>query len=360
MATLKSKIFNKIVRELNAVWILTPVRQLEYFQGQGKYKLLIIAPGELAIPTGGWGAVETIISETISEYISHGFNVTLLNSKNRKDWRRTAKNKYDVLLCHSDNLGPLVHKYFPTVPSVAISHYGYAAFKNMWHMSYQTTLMGLENFSKICCLAPNIEQTLKQEFPGWQTFISSNGSSFNPEIQSHGKPMFDAFACIGKVEERKGQFDLYQRFKKSPLKIHFLGDIKDSRVEELVKSDVFARESFVGPRSREWLRDNLSRYRGLLLLSKGEADALVLYEAQLAGLPIFVTKEALGAQDENLPWVRVVSYDLHPAELVQEAASVVTSKKVIAEFAQKNYRWGIRNKNLTNHLYQLASEGEVN
>ena len=56
-----------------------------------KKKLLIVAPGNMPIPTDGWGAVEIIISETLELYTAAGFDVWVLNSRNRNIWKEAKK-----------------------------------------------------------------------------------------------------------------------------------------------------------------------------------------------------------------------------------------------------------------------------
>lgn len=330
------------------------MRQFGLFGFRGEYRkyvakakintrLLIVAPGAMAIPTGGWGAVETIISETIDEYLREGFEVSLLNSTNNKHWRAASRCDYDVVLCHADTFIKKVRRTFPQTPIVGVTHYGLAQFPEAWHPSYARTVNNFKYLDKLVCLNLEIYRYFSQVLPKERLLISPNGSSFQPRV---GRVETGKLICVGKVEARKRQFELFTFLEKHDMEIEFIGEIVDERVLHQIQVNSFASESFIGPRNRVWLRDNLANYRALVLLSLGEADALVLYEAQLAGLPIIVSREALGSQDDELPWVTTLEDGNWKRSQFETTSLNIPSPEAIAEFSKNRYAWKLRNRPL--------------
>lgn len=343
------------------------LRNFGYFGFYGEFKhlsrnensgkrLLIIAPGAMGIPTQGWGAVETIIAETLDMYIQGNYRVSLLNSMNIKHWQQAQEFEFDVLLCHSDELVRRAYKYWPSVPMIAVSHYGMAAYPEEWHRSYMKTIKALARCSAVICLNPTIEEKFRELKVNNRLITSPNGSSFDPEVATLRKS--NQFVILGKVEERKRQFEVYQKAKNTAAEFIFIGKIEDPKVQTLISENLQATSNFVGEWSRDQLRARLRELGCLVLISKGEADALVLYEAQLAGLPIIVTNRSIGSQNYNLPWVKIISEDFSIEELLQASDSVSAEPASIAEYAQNNYRWEIRNIELMKIIEELSSESE--
>lgn len=323
---------------------------------RARHNLLIIAPGDLSIPPVGWGAVETIINETIKTYELAGFEVSLLNSKSLLTWFRAKTKSYDAILLHVDNYSRLAKIFFNRTPIVCVTHYGLILSPNLWHDSYQKTIKGLKNLAAIGCLSPEIRKVLTSHINPEKLFISSNGSEFNPKI---GRNLNGPFIYLGKVEERKRQFEMFKKLVDSGVEVVFVGDIFDERVKSLIESDSKAKEYFPGAWDRKTLSERLCEFRGLILISEGEADALVLYEAQMAGLPIFCNQRSIGAQNPELDWVSLINENFEPRDLLQLSKSVTSNPEVIAEYARTNYNWKYRNESLVNKLLDLVAEIEI-
>lgn len=340
------------------------LRNFGYFGFSGEFKdlsrnvntgkrLLVIAPGAMEIPTKGWGAVETIIAETLEIYIDEGYRVSLLNSVNIKHWHQAKKYEFDIILCHSDVHTKKALRSWRAVPIVAVTHYGLAAFPDLWHRSYRKTIKSIACCDVIICLNPQIQETFSRLGIGARLVVSPNGSAFAPKVAELRKP--HEFVILGKIEERKQQFEMYQMSKGTDAKFIFVGEVVDNRVKALISEDTSLRRVFVGEWNRNQLRDGLHELGCLVLISKGEADALVLYEAQLAGLSIIVTDSALGSQNPDLPWVKVLSEGFEIEELLRLSESVNIPPSEIAEFADMHYRWRARNAPLMEVLKELGA-----
>jgi hypothetical protein len=285
--------------------------------------------------------VETIIAETIPEYLEAGITVGLLNSHQGKQWRAAKKIKWDAIICHSDDLVQRVKGSWPKPQLISVTHYGYAAQPSKWHRSYKRVFGDLSLADKIVCLSPAIFETFRNFYPATKLVLAPNGSSFNPILADL---KVEDLIYLGKIENRKKQYECWKKLSDSNIKIKFPGPIEDLRVLSEIKATPGLLDIFVGSISRDVLIRELSKYRALLLLSDGEADALVLYEAQLAGLPIIVNHDSLGGQDPSLPWVKVIK-DVGQIELaLEQIESQNIPRNQISDYARINYCWKIRLK----------------
>ena len=320
--------------------------------GLSQKKLLIIAPGILSVPPSGWGALETIIYESLPSYYEDGFEVWILNSRSYKDWRMARRESFDLVLCYYDVFAKRARSYFPNTPIINVCQYGFIGYPEKWHKSYHRVLKGLSLLDSICVMNSQQAKVLKKYLPNIDIFISSNGTSFNPIV---GRNNDGPYLCLGKVEPRKSQFELYNKFKTSKYSIVFVGNIADPRVGDLISKDSSVSEVFVGEKTRIELAKDFHKYKALILLSQGEADALVLYEAQMAGLPVFVTAEGVGAQNIQLPWVNIITGRTMPDEIELVYRKIKASPVEISDYASKNYSWQTKNSPLILKINQIIS-----
>lgn len=352
------RIVSKLKRELNKYGFFVNCDQFELVSKNTNknFNLLIIAPGEVQIPTLGWGAVETIISETINIYESNGFNVWLLNSQKPRTWKKAKKLNFHVILNHSDRDCIKISNNFPDTKFVTVSHYGFGATEDQWDKSYKNILIGMKKSEKIICLSPAILEMYEKYFPSNSLVISPNGTSFQPKIGSNRtKPLL----YLGKVEKRKYQYEIWKKLSNSGIDIIFAGPIVDQRVLNEIQNSPNLRDIFIGPVTRRFLEENLCDFSGLFLFSNGEADALVLYEAQAAGLPIVISTNSIGSQNISLPWIKVLDQNFEANDIRSFLDKIRETPEQIAEYAVKNYNWEVRNKALTDTLISLAKQSKV-
>ena len=167
-------------------------------------QVLIIAPGEMMIPNDGWGAVEIVISSQINEFRNLGFGITLLNSWFWRDWVKTLWNRPQVILLHYDAFA--CRTFFLAkilrVPTVVISHFGYAAFEEKWNLAYHRNLKWLSKHDIVIALSPQIKEMLSKYISWDRIRIIPNASEINDNEISSSR---SGFICLGKIEERKMQ-----------------------------------------------------------------------------------------------------------------------------------------------------------
>jgi len=299
--------------------------------------LLIIAPGEMQIPNSGWGAVEYLIQKQIAEFDKKAIFYTLLNSWDFRDWVRCFAKKPRYILLHYDLFSRrcfFFKKLFsPKSRVLVVSHYGYAAFRDNYDSNYPRILKWNSRLDAIIALSKPIVDEFQLQENHAPIFLVPNGvDASDYQIRKKDREVI----YLGKIEPRKKQIDV-AKILSSNVNIEFVGPVVDLRFEEL---DDVAKSKFKGPWSRGEVLEKLSRYKVLVLFSDGEADALVLHEAQAAGCSIVVSPQALGSQDKNLPWI-YVEENLSNLEAIIEKAlneNILYSERIRIH-AEQNLTW---------------------
>lgn len=304
--------------------------------------ILIICHGELNVPPIGWGAVEKIVSEVTAELNSAHYRTIILNSKSIFAWIKLRSRKIDLIFLHDDTKILRTRFFWPKHKLILFSHYGYAGFESRWTRKYRRSIQNYFKLANlIVCLSPTIYNQYSKYLDTNKLFIVPNGISLNflSNDLITGTSSNKNLICLGKVEPRKKQFELYEVLKDTKINIDFVGPIIDNRVLRLLKSEEKLRKVFIGEKPNTYLNILLSDYRCLIHVSEAEADALVLYEAQLAGLSIIVTENSIGSQNAGLPWIRVIPNNFNLADIEYALSSVVFDKVKVANFARANYGW---------------------
>jgi hypothetical protein len=350
----------KIIKTLNFFSFRIQTNQFITPEKSNNRKILVIGHGEVEVPPLGWGAVETVIYETTQVLTRLGFSVAILNSKSIFTWMQAYKYRPSIVILHDDSRINRVVRFWPNAKKILITHYGYAAFPKKWEEHYRKNLKN--NFKKmnhIICLSPAIYSVFAKYFTKEKLIFSPNGSAIsqsNHLSKSSRKVSINQkriLICLGKVEERKKQYELYQITKDSNIDIHFFGPIVDKRVIDLIAIDKNASLSFKGSIARSDLQNKFQNYQALIHFSHAEADALVLYEAQLMGLPIIISEYSVGAQNLELPWIKILPEDFTASELNSILESINTSPQVIFSHAQQNYLWEKRMSGLIDCLSKI-------
>ena len=326
--------------------------QTPEYKGSIRKKLLIVAPGNMPIPTDGWGAVEIIVSETLELYTAAGFDVWVLNSRSRNKWREAKRVNFPIVLSHSDIDNPRIRSNWPKAKIIGVSHYGLGAYPDRWDKGFQKILDGMKCCDFVVCLSNSVATTFARYIPQEKILVSPNGSAFKSKCENSGE--FDRIICLGKVEKRKKQFELWESLKASNINITFAGPIVDERVLIEIEKDPSLVNTFIGPISRENLMTELGKYNSLISISDGEADALVLYEAQLAGLPVLATERSLGSQNPELDWICIINESPTAKEIQSGLSAVISIPADITKYALENYNWTVRNKKLVSLLLDLS------
>ena len=303
------------------------------------------------IPNDGWGAVEFLISKQQSNLEELNVAVGILNSWFHRDWIRAYPKRPRIVLCHYDIFAKRCYYYkffFPSIPVYVVSHFGYSSFPEKFGEGFVRQLKWTSKMDHIIALSEATRNTWKCLGVKTPMSVIGNGA----DVDDYLKTIADRdVICLGKIEPRKRQVEIAS-YVLNRISIDFVGPICDTQIDQIDKS---LRVNFLGSWNRSEVNSNLSRYKVLLLLSDGEADALVLYEAQAAGCSIVVSPEALGHQDPSLPWIYIVN-DF--SDLVSSLKIAINEnhryRHKIIKHAAENYSWRNNTENLLS-LFRLNS-----
>jgi glycosyltransferase involved in cell wall biosynthesis len=310
--------------------------------------ILIIAPGEMPIPNNGWGAVEFLVWKQYQNFANTGIQTGILNSWFHRDWLKAYRRRPKVILLHYDIFAKRCFFYkvlFPRTPVFVVSHFGYSAFPEKFGRGFSKQLHWINKMSVIIALNQQIREVWRQLGVTKNIIVIGNGADVS-DFRSPAIKDRDVI-YLGKVEPRKRQIEVAQTISDA-VQIDFVGPIVDLNFEQLKLS---LANKFLGSWTREEVNLNLGRYKVLLLWSDGEADALVLYEAQAAGCSIVVSRNALGNQNPLLPWIYIVE-DLNQLEstLLLAIKQNKLFKNTILEYATREYSWQLNSEKLVEIL----------
>jgi glycosyltransferase involved in cell wall biosynthesis len=257
----------------------------------------------MKMPAQGWGAVELLVWNQAAFFRSQGCEVAILNSWGIKDWLTAILwqptvivNHYDVFAFRSFMISRLTHR-----PLVSISHYADLDKPSRWDFFFEQYFHWFKKSDKIVALSPGTATFLRKSVSEDKVRVIPNGV---PVKNFKGGESSGRLLYLGKVEPRKRQVET--QLLGLDHQIDFVGQVVDERFHSL---DNGAKLNFLGPWTRSEVFDNIHKYAAICLFSVTEGDALVLYEAQAAGLGVFVTDGALGSQSLDLPWVVRVDFE---------------------------------------------------
>ncbi len=307
-------------------------------------KILLVGPGIMEIPSKGWGAVETVVWQLKIHLEKLGHEVDILNKRGLKAALDSNPRSYDLVHLQYDNLAGLwiMLSKLLGFKLVITSHYGYSAWPRKWHRSYWPVFFKLLFSPALIVLSNEIKNNfLRFHYRGFIEVLP-NGTEIN-DIEFSENPTKDLI-CLGKIEVRKKQAELSEIFSlQNKIDLDFVGPIVDQKFHTNEKST-----HYLGSWTREQVRKNLTNYRAFILLSDGEAHALVTGEALAAGLSLIISKEASANLDLSQPFIHVVKDEneaLKIANKVCEENKVYRSK--IREYVKNNFDWNITAKRYT-------------
>jgi len=306
--------------------------------------ILIIGPGEMPIPNNGWGAVEFLIGKQYQNFVNGGIQTGILNSWFHRDWLKVYRRHPKVILLHYDIFAKRCFFYkvlLPLTPIFVVSHFGYSAFPEKFGKGFSKQMFWINRMDVIIALSSKIKEVWHQLGVTKNIIVVGNGADVS-DFRSPAVKDRDV-VYLGKVEPRKRQIEVAQTISEA-VQIDFVGPIVDPNFGQLKLS---LANRFFGSWTREEVNMSLARYKVLLLWSDGEADALVLYEAQAAGCSIVVSRNALGNQNPDLPWIYIVE-DLNQLEstLLLAIEQNKLFKNTIIEYAKREYSWLLNSERL--------------
>lgn len=305
-------------------------------------KILFVGPGTIEIPSKGWGAVETVIWQLKLCLEKDGHSVSILNKKGLYHAIKSQPWKYDLVHLQYDDYANLwnILSAILKFKLIVTSHYGYAAWPSKWYVGvwggYKKVFNKLFKSKGIIALSPEIMKVyINRGFRGYIAVLP-NGTETS-SIRFSEKPCKD-FICLGKVEPRKQQAKLCEALaKRDDIDIDFVGPIADKSFRCNNKN-----QKYLGTWTREEVREKLTEYKALILLSDGEAHALVVGEALAAGLSLIISEEASANLDTTKPFINII--DINEQGISDKMRKVLLDnqkyRKEIRKYS-KDFDWQI-------------------
>ncbi len=317
-------------------------------------KILLALGSDIPIPPPRWGGVENLIWQQKCALEAAGHQVVVLNKKRRlrRNIVRYRVWEFDLIHLHLDVLAGFWVRAarLLRVPLVVSSHFGYAAFPQHWDPNYQRIF-------KEICQAPHLlllsretieayaAQGCKTDMRFLPNGIHTREMRFAPESEPRA-------ICLGRIEIRKQQALLARALRGHTVQCDLIGPVLDLTDFDPDPSTTHFR----GEWSRERVRQDLTRYACLVLISDGEGHAGVISEAMAAGLSLVVSPEASHNLDLSKPWVYVV--DRETDNLGDVIARAIREnppyRADIRRYCAENFDWDVILPQYVQILQQIA------
>lgn len=289
--------------------------------------IAIVGPGFMPIPSTGWGAVENLIWDIRCELVKLGHDVHIINTQNRNEIiEQVNRLNPDFVHVQYDDYADCI-PHFACKKVALTSHYGYLTQPHRWDEGYRRIFAACCNSgATLFALSPQIASIYRSAgVPAEKIRVVPNGVNFDSFNFVESSSAFGKTAYVAKVEARKRQ-----SATQGIDRVFYYG--RTAPGFEWFTS----HKNYAGEWTREKLYSDLTLHDNLVLLSDGEAHALVLNEAMAAGLGLVISELAWSNVDPKLPFISIV-----PELLVGDTEFV---SHVINENAQKSilYRKQIR------------------
>ena len=258
-------------------------------------KFVLVAPGCSTIPPKSWGAIESIVWDYYTELTNQGHQVIIVNRSKVEDIIKecnqhvcTVHIMYDDHICIVPRLNAkrilyTSHMAYITNPSFEhiAARYYHDIFKKV--IEYQSRIT-------LHALSKEIEDVYRKHGYTGNSVVLRNGAR---PFRTTLTPQKNRSIYLGKIDFRKSQCT-YQTIPS----IDFVGNYQDT--------------DFRSPHV-EWdkptLYDSLTDYGNLVLLSRAEADPLVVKEALMAGLGLVLSECSCANLDLSKEFITVIPDD---------------------------------------------------
>ena len=133
---------------------------------------------------------------------------------------------------------------------------------------------------------------------------------------------------LGKITARKNQY-IFQNMEN----LDFIGNCDDGQFDT-------NRVNYLGEWKREQIYNDLTKYSNLLLLSKGEADPLVVKEALICGLGVVINKSSAENLDVSKEFITLIDDD-KIYDLAYVSNKIEENKKIANKMRKEIREYGI-------------------
>lgn len=309
-------------------------------------KIALVGPGIMPIPPPGWGAVEILIWDYYLELTKQGHQADIINKMRTSDYDQSSTEtmysreliqtindgNYDFVHIHYDCLYYIMP--YLTCRNVGItSHFPYIDQPNKYG-GFDVIFHNIcynRNHSIFALSKKDYSVFEKQCIDKSRLFLLVNGANHNKILPNYHGENKEKSIYIAKVDERK-----QQRTYCTIPDIDFYGKCDDGEFTKL--------SCYRGEKSHDELMEIMAGYGNLVLLSKGEADPLVIKEALMAGLSVVTNSYSSGVFDTNLPFIDIIPDDKlgdfeYIEQIIQHNRNKQNMKDYIRKYSVEHFSW---------------------
>jgi len=252
-------------------------------------KFHLISDGSIPVPpVMGWGALERVVWSYKIELEKAGHEVLISNHTEDfmvlEDYRKFQPDViHNHLGKHWIPFSMMKAKY-----KIFTNHGGGFRYSIPFWKNILPYLKDSEAF-----ILSNIEESFFLA-NGFKTKIIPNGVDCD-EIVFDQQPQYNASLYLGKIMSLKRQA-IFQRLG---LDVVYVGNQEDQNFD-------YSSDRYLGPWNYEQVKNNLTKFSNLVLLSQDELQPLVCLEAMSAGLGLVLSEPAAQSLDITKPWIDVI------------------------------------------------------
>jgi len=329
-------------------------------------KIALIGPGIMSIPPNGWGAVEILIWDYYNELTKLNHNVTIINKIRNNPEEQSNPNtkycqdliseinngKYDFVHLHYDCLYHILQYLKTNTCKIGFtSHYPYIDndskhnndnFSPIFNfmINNNNTNSNIKNkYINFVLAQKDIDYLIQKGANKDLLFKLENGIDSNSFIFKEKGELMNKTIYLGQINERKGQHK-YSRLNN----IDIIGPNGDNTIS-----------NYKGSWCRNDVYTKLTDYGNLLLLSKGEADPLVVKEALMCGLGVVINStssknllpnEFITIIEDN----KIDDLNYIQNKIDENRSKSILLRKEIRKYAENNFSWFIFIKKYINKI----------
>lgn len=306
-------------------------------------KIGLIGPGIMPIPPPGWGAVEILIWDYYN-LLKKKNNVIIINEIRNNPGDQSPGTEYSNRLIEKINSYnfDFVHIHYDVlyyiIPNLnckkigLTSHYPYIdneeyrrrdGFEKIFRF-----MVDNKNIINFVLADKDIDVLRKNNASNIVKLENGIDKNLFKFVKNPEKPNRTIY--LGKIDDRKNQ-NKYQEIKC----IDFVGPISCQK---------FKSKHYLGTWSRDEVQNKLTEYANLVLLSKGEADPLVVKEALMSGLGVVINKTS----SKNLPnksFIMIIEDEkmndisFITQKIEENRVESLKRREEIRKFAEDHFSW---------------------
>lgn len=271
-------------------------------------KITLVAPGLAPVPPGKYGGIELVIWNIRNVLVDSGHQVGVVNVRDSiGSIRRRLRIIRQVNAAKPDIVHIHASKYFQLARFMRGARVLFTDHcPQVSRADYPYHRRALQKDTHIVCLSERIrEHYLAVGARPDCAHVIPNGLT-TEQYRFTEQPKHKARSIYLAIVSKRKRQHLYWGLPG----LDFAGPIKDPTQS--------VGENYLGEWSRQQVREQLTEYANLVLLSEAEvAAALVCMEALASGLGLVISQTCVGKLDTSLPFIDVIAErDIHNRALV--------------------------------------------